>query len=154
MREKNLKALLVMLIFFLMDAAKPFAYSLITEFTFLGVILICLNYPLKISFLFSAAFGYFKDILSSDTTNFSLLEFSIAAVLIHYFLRNFHGKAVKILIFLGALLAHIIVNNFHISRAAYFFSFLFFIHSSIIFLLANRLFKQWLYNEQKNNNVF
>jgi len=154
MKERNLKALLVLLIFFLMDAAKPFAYSLITEFTFLGVILICLNYPLKISFLFSAAFGYLKDVICNDNTNFSLLEFSIIAVLIHYFMRNFHGKAAKILIFLGALLAHIIVNSFHINRAAYFFSFLFFMQSSIIFLLVNRLFRQWLYNEPKNNNVF
>jgi cell shape-determining protein MreD len=153
MTERNLKALTVLLIFFLLDTVKPFTYSLITEFTFLGVVLICLNYPLKTSLFFAAIFGYFKDAICNDTANLNLLEFSAVAVLIHYCLRNFHGKAAKILIFFGALTVHIVVNNFYISKATYLFSLLFFIHSSVIFLLINRLFGQWLYGELKGNNV-
>lgn len=153
MTERNLKALLVLFIFFLLDATKPFVYSLITEFIFLGVVLICLNYPLKTSLFFAVTFGYLKDVICNDTTSFNLLEFSAVAVLIHYCLRNFNGKTLKILIFFGALAAHIIVNNLRISKPAYLFSLLFFIHSSIVFLLINRLFRQWLYGSLEDNNV-
>ncbi len=153
MTEKNLKALMLLIIFFLLDTVKPFAYSLIAEFTFLGIVLICLNYPLKASLFFAVTFGYFKDVTCNDATTFNLLEFGAVAVTIHYCLRNFHGKAARILIFFGALTTHIIVNNLRISKAAYLFSLLFFIHSSIAFLLINRLFGQWLYSGLKDNNV-
>jgi len=153
MTEKNVKALMVLLIFFLLDSTKPFAYSLITEFTFLGVVLICFNYPLKTSLFFAVIFGYFKDAISADAASFNLLEFSAVTVAIHYCLRNFHGKAAKILIFCGALATHIIINNLRTSKAAYLFSLLFFIQSSIVFLLISRLFGQWLYGGLKENNV-
>ncbi|MCK9573572.1 MAG: hypothetical protein M0R20_04135 [Candidatus Omnitrophica bacterium] len=153
MTEKNLKALSTLLIFFLLDATKPFAYSLATEFTFLGVVLVCLNYPLKVSLFLAAIFGYAKDLSCIDQTSFSLLEFSAIAILIHYFLRNFHRKAVKIMIFFGALIVHLTINNFYINKAGYLFSLLFLIHSSIIFLLINRLFTEWISNGIKNDNV-
>lgn len=153
MTERNLKALITLLIFFLLDATKPFAYSLVTEFTFLGVVLVCLNYPFKTSLLFAVIFGYFKDAICMDTKNFNLLEFSIIAILINHCLRNFHGKAVKVLIFFGAIIIHIIINDFQANKAAYLFSLLFFIHSSLIFFLINRLFTKWLYNGLKSNDV-
>lgn len=153
MTERNLKALSAVLIFFLLDTTKPFAYSLATEFTFLGVVLISLNYPLKISLILAIIFGYLKDAICMDMGNFNLLEFSAVVALIHYCLRNFHRKAVKVLIFFGALVAHIMINNFRISNASYSFSLLFFIHSSIIFLLINRLFTEWLILGIKSDNV-
>lgn len=151
--EKNLKALLALFIFFLLDTTKPFSYSLIAEFTFLGVVLICLNYPFKISLFLAVLFGYFKDAISADGGNFNLLEFSSIAILIHYSLRNFRGKTTKIFIFFGALFAHILANNFHINKAVYLFSLLFFMQSSIIFLLMHYLFKQWIHGELRGDNV-
>jgi len=153
MTEKNLKALSALLIFFLLDTTKPFAYSLATEFTFLGVVLVCLNYPLRESLFLAAIFGYAKDSVCIDQTSFNLLEFSVIAILIHYFLRNFHRKAVKIMIFFGALIVHLTINNFYVNKAGYLFSLLFLIHSSIIFLLINRLFTEWISNGIKNDNV-
>ena len=153
MTEKNLKALSALLIFFLLDATKPFAYSLATEFTFLGIVLIALNYPLKTSLILAITFGYLKDAAGMNMGNFNLLEFGAIVALIHYCLRNFHKKAVKVLIFFGALIIHITINNFHINKASYFFSLLFFIHSSVIFLLINRLFAEWLILGLKNDNV-
>ncbi|MFA5007806.1 MAG: hypothetical protein WC546_01115 [Candidatus Omnitrophota bacterium] len=153
MIEKNLKALVALLIFFLLDTLRPFAYSLITEFTFLGIVLICLNYPFKTSLFFAISFGFAQDAICMDKTSFNLLEYSAIAVFIHYCLRNFHGKAVKSFIFFGVLIVHIIINNFHINTAAYLFSLLFFIHSSIIFVLVNHLFTKWLYSGLKGNDV-
>jgi hypothetical protein len=153
MTERTLKALLALLIFFLLDTTRPLAYSLTTEFTFLGIILICLNYPLKISLILAAVFGYLKDVSGMNTGNLNLFEFTIMAVSIHYFLRNFHGKAVKIFIFFGALIVHTVINNFYIAKTTYFFSFLFFIHSSIIFLLINHLFARWINCEPGNKDV-
>ena len=152
MTEKNLKALSTLLIFFLLDTTKPFVYSLAAEFTFLGVVLVCLNYPLKTSLFFAVIFGYAKDSVCISQTNFNLIEFIVIAIAIHYFLRNFHRKAVKIMIFLGVLIAHITINNFYINKASYLFSLLFFIHSSIIFLLINRLFTEFILGT-KNENV-
>ncbi|MCK9615666.1 MAG: hypothetical protein M0R48_09200 [Candidatus Omnitrophica bacterium] len=153
MTEKNLKALSALLIFFLLDVTKPFAYSLATEFTFLGIVLVAMNYPLKTSLILAIIFGYLKDAACMDMGNFNLLEFSAIVTLIHYCLRNFHKKAVKVLLFFGVLVAHIAINNFQINKASYFFSLLFFIHSSVIFLLINRLFTEWLILGLKNDNV-
>jgi hypothetical protein len=147
MTKRTLKALLALLIFFLLDTTRPLAYSLTAEFTFLGIILVCLNYPLKTSLALAAVFGYLKDTSGMNTGSLNLLEFSIIAVSIHYCLRNFHGKAVKVFIFFGALIVHTIINNFYIAKTTYLFSLLFFLHSSIIFLLINRLFAKWINRE-------
>ena len=153
MRVRNLKGFLALLIFFLLDTQKPFGYSLMTEFTFLGIILISLNYPLNTSIILAIVFGYLKDALCINITRFSLFEFIFIAMFIHYCLHNLHRKAIKIIVFLCVLIVHIIISNFNINKPAYLFSLLFFIHSSIIFLLVNRLFTEWLSIGIKNYNA-
>lgn len=146
MREANIKAFFLLLIFFLLDILKPFGYSLLTEFTFIGIIFVALNYPLFISIALSVLFGYLKDALSPNAGCYCALEFSLIAAVVNYFLYNFRKKAVKTFIFAGAICIHIVINNFYINKAAYLFSFIFLIHSCAIFLIVNKLLGEWLCN--------
>lgn len=152
MKLQNIKAFFLLLILFSLDISKPFGYSLSTEFTLLGIILVSLNFPLATSLILSMFFGYFKDSFCADSINFSMIEFSLIAIFAYYFLHNFHKKTVKIFIILGALIFHIIISNFYINKTVYLFSLLFFIHSCLIFLILNKVTQQWLCEDFKKEH--
>lgn len=144
MTEKNLKAFFTLLILFLIDLLKPFGYSLFTEFTFLGIIFVAINFPLMAALIFSIIFGYLKDAASTATVSFSIFEFTLITILVHYFLHNFRKKEARFFIFYGALIIHLIANSIYIHKTQYIFSILFIIHSSVIFFLLNYLLPPWL----------
>jgi cell shape-determining protein MreD len=152
--EKNLKAFFILLILFLIDLLKPFGYSLFTEFTFLGIIFIAINFPLRTALVFSIIFGYLKDAASATNASFSIFEFTLITILVNYFLQNFRKRAARFFIFYGAIIIHLIANSIYIHKTQYTFSILFIIHSSVIFFLLNYLLPPWLKIHQTKNEQF
>ncbi len=148
---RNLRILFSLLILLLLDLTKPFGYSLFTEFTFLGIIFIAINYPLQTALIFGIIFGYFKDAASTTSVSFNIFEFALIVIFIYYFLHNFRKKAAFFFIFYAALIIHLMVNNIYIHRVPYFFSLLFLIHSSVAFFLLNYILSPWLKIPQAEN---
>jgi len=144
MTEKNLKIFFTLLILILIDMLKPFGYSLFTEFTFLGVIFVAINSPLKTALFFSIIFGYLKDTVSTGDVSFNIFEFTLLTILVHYFLHHFRKKEAKFFIFYGTLVIYLITNNIYIHKTPYLFSILFIIHSSAVFFLLNYILSPWL----------
>lgn len=144
MKEKNLKAFFALLILFLIDLLKPFGYSLVTEFTFLGIIFVAINSSLRAALVFSIIFGYLKDAASTGGVSFNIFEFTLITIFVHYFLHNFRKTTAKFFIFYGALLIHLIANSIYIHKTQYLFSMLFVVHSSAVFFLLNYLLPGWL----------
>jgi cell shape-determining protein MreD len=144
MREQNLKAVIALVILFLLDLIKPFSYSLYVEFIFLGIIFISLNYPLYFALVVSIIFGYLKDSLSYDVIAFNIIEFPFISLFTHYLLHHFQKKLTKVFIFLSILIIHIAINGIYMETISYFFSLTFFAQSCIVFLLINYLLKRWL----------
>lgn len=154
MRERNLKAFFTLLILFAIDLLKPFGYSLFTEFTFLGIIFVAINYPLRTTLIFSIIFGYLKDAASTSGASFNIFEFALIAIFVHYFLHNFRKRAARFFILYGALMIHLVANSIYIHRAPYIFSILFIIHSSVIFFLLNYILSPWLKISRGKNEQF
>lgn len=154
MTERNFRAFFSLLILFLIDLLRPFGYSLITEFTFLGIIFVAINYPLRTALIFGMIFGYLKDVASTTNVAFNLFEFTLLVIFVHYFLYNFRKKAAFFFIFYAALIIHLAVNNLYIHQMQYIFSLLFIIHSSIAFLLLNYILSPWLDIQKIENDKF
>jgi hypothetical protein len=144
MKQKQLKMFFAMLIFLVLDCARPFNYSLNSEFTFLGIIFLSLNFPFYFSLLLSMLFGYFKDCIGMYVFSFNLIEFSLLSVFISYFLHNFNKKIVKFMVIFSALILHVSINGLYINNTALIFSVRFVIQSAALFLLLNKLLSDWI----------
>ncbi|UCD14974.1 MAG: hypothetical protein JSV34_04425 [Candidatus Omnitrophota bacterium] len=144
LKEKNVKIILILFIFLLLDLLRPFGYFIHTEFLFLGIILLSLNYPFLLSLVLSIIFGYLKDALSYGNIPLNLIEFSCIAIFIHYFLYRFNKKIIRLIVFFMAIIIHVFFNVITTREFNFIFSLWFFMHSVPMFLLINYLSKKWV----------
>lgn len=131
------------MIFLFLDLLNPFTYHLYTEFLFLGIIFLALNYPIFSALALSILSGYLKDALAFNSMPLNLIEFPCITALIYYFTHRFNKKIVKIIVIFTAILLHICFNSIISGNFNFIFSIGFFTHSSIIFSLVNYLLKKW-----------
>ncbi len=143
MKKRISKISLGLGVLFMLDLLKPFNYWLATEFLFLGVIFVALNYPLRVAFVLGCVCGYFKDCLSYSGGPLNLIEFGVVVILVHYLRMRFHQKPARIMIVLGMLAIHAILNSARIEGTPLPFVFLFFIHSFWVFILINYILRKW-----------
>lgn len=142
LKERDLKIIYILFFLFLLDLTKPFNYIFITEFSFIGIVFLCLNYPFRFSFILSVIVGYFYDCISFKTTPPHFIEFPIILIIIRYVLLRFHAK-VKKFIFSGMVIAHIIFNATFGSVFSFLYFLTFFIHSYLVFVVLSYIFKKW-----------
>jgi cell shape-determining protein MreD len=144
MKNRNFKIFLFLLIFLILDLIRPFSYSLCTEFLFLGIVVVSLNYSFWPSLFLSIIFGYIKDSISFPSAHLNLIEFPLVSAFINYTLIHFQKRIAIFLILFAVLIAHIFLNSIYIEELNLWFSSLFFIHSYILFFLINSLLKKWI----------
>lgn len=142
-KEKNLKIIGLLIFFVFIDQLKPLNYFLHTEFIFLGIVILTMNYPFSLSFVLCVIFGYLKDCLTFPCIPVSLIEFPLICVIVYTLISRFNRRLAKIFIFLFVLTGHIVLNNMNIESPSGVFSICFFIHSFIIFMGINYLLKKW-----------
>lgn len=143
MKERILKISWGLAVLLMLDLIKPFSYWLYTEFLFLGIIFLALNYPLRVSFMLACVFGYLRGCLSYPVSSLSLIEFALVVILVHYLRARFQQRAARIGIVFAMLAVHVGLNSAQRGGAATLFILLFFIHSFWVFVLLNYLFRKW-----------
>jgi len=143
MKKRIQKISLGLAVLFVLDLLKPFSYWLCTEFLFLGIIFLALNYPLRVAFVLGSLFGYLKGCLSYPMSSLSLIEFALIVALVHYLRTRFQKRAARAGIAFTMLVVHVILNNAYNEGAAPFFMLLFFAHSIWVFILLNYLLRKW-----------
>ncbi len=142
-KDRNLKIIGLLIFFVFIDQLKPLNYFLHTEFIFLGIVILTMNYSFAFSFVLCVIFGYLKDCLAFPCIPASLMEFPLICVIVYTLISRFNRRLTKIFIFIVILTGHIILNNMNIESPSGVFSICFFIHSFIIFLGINYLLKRW-----------
>lgn len=151
MKQKNIKIIVSLCAFFILDLLRPFGYSFNTEFLFLGIVFLCFNYPLYPSLIISIIFGYLKDCVATSGVPISVIEFPTLCILIHYTLaylspmtKPTHKLLVKIFLFFSVCIIHMVINFLGVADFSALFSIMFMIQSFLIFLLINYFLKKWV----------
>jgi cell shape-determining protein MreD len=150
MKKDKILLILLLSIFFLLDLIRPFGYALSSEFLFLGIVMVSLNYDLGVSLFFAIIFGYFKDSLTPQANPFSMISFTFLCILIHILgdnlllaVRISFRRYLKVAIGAIAIIIYD-VFNFICMRLAFPVLFIqFFIQSLLLLLLMDYLLAKW-----------
>ena len=146
MKVLNSKLLLLFISLFLFDLIKPFGYSLIVEFVFLGVIFASLNEALLPALTISAIFGLLCDSFNPGIRPLSLIEFPIICLLNHHLFSYFRlvNKKTQVLLVksslvLLTLIIHIVINSIYIGLILPLFWIKFLMQSLLIYFFMDYL---------------
>lgn len=146
MKSSNIKLLRLFAVFFLIDLLKPFGYSLVTEFLFLGVIFVSLNENLLPAITISLIAGLLYETLNPGTKPLALLEFPLICFLNQYVFSWFVGAKnrqraflMKNFLVLIALSLHLVVCSINAGLVLPFFWIKFILQSLVLYLFIERL---------------
>lgn len=129
--------------FLLADIVRPFGSALQTEFLFLGIIAVAVQYPLVYALIGGICFGYIKSLMCGFSPIPEILEISCVAWFIRLPITAGLRKRARTAVAAGALIVHMIFNNYRttgtwqpmISGLPW----VFFIHSMAVFLLVHHI---------------
>ena len=144
MKEQKLKIITLLSVLFLLDLVRPLRYSFLTEFLFIGIVFVCMYYTFTFSVMSGISFGYLKGALSTVHTPLYIAEFCILALLIKYILSHVQAKFAKPIVLVTGIAVHIACNGVYQRQITPLFYLLFFIHTSVIFLLTDYLLRRWI----------
>jgi len=146
------KFILILFMLFLIDLRRPFGPGLSVEFLLLGIIFISFNLKGRQALIISVLFGYLKDAVSGAPKPVYTIEFPAVCFAIQYLLSRFplnefaskkaHIWAVKNILILITLTAHVIFNSFYNWVFLPFFSLKFIVQSIFVYYVVSHLLKK------------
>ncbi|MBD3245926.1 MAG: hypothetical protein GF333_02845 [Candidatus Omnitrophica bacterium] len=145
MKQLNLKIFTILVIFFLIDLIRPLNYSLQTEFLFIGILFLCIFFPLSVAVPQVLFFGYAKDVLSIHEIPLNLIEFFVLALLIRQIVAKFNPIAARILVLVCAAGAHILFRAVLFGHQPLRFYAFFFMHTALLYLCTEYWLKRWIH---------
>ena len=148
MKKVQVKLLFLLFILFFLDIVRPFGYSLMSEFLFLGIIFVALHTSFIFSLFIAIIFGYFKDAFSAFGGSLSITAFILISTLIHIFryrllfaVKRRYYNFIKAVIVSIAIILYAFFNFACVRLVSLFLFGQFFIQSFLLALLIDYLLK-------------